>query len=113
MSAQRKPTYPVVKISPASHAKLQALAANENRPMGEIVNELIDRYEREAFWRAVNASVERLRADPVAWQEYKAEIALLEGGSMDGLEDEEPYFTPEEVEAIRAEARAAGLSASR
>ena len=41
-----------------------------------------------------------LRADPVAWQEYQDEIRLLEGGSMDGLEAEEPYYTAAEVEEI-------------
>ena len=81
MSAQRKLANPAIRISPASHAKLQALAANEDRSMADIMNELIDRYEREAFWREVNASVERLRA--------------------------------EEVEEIRAEARAAGVPSSR
>jgi hypothetical protein len=35
----------------------------------------------------------RLRADPVAWKEYQDEAKLFEGGSMDGLEHEEPYDT--------------------
>lgn len=43
-----------------------------------------------------------LNADPMAWQDYQNEIALLEGGSMDGLEDEPPYFSAEELEEIRA-----------
>ena len=69
--------------------------------MGEIVTDLVARYERDRFWTRVNESVERLRADPVAWKDYQDEIAFFEGGSMDGLEREEPYFTPEEEQEIR------------
>jgi hypothetical protein len=105
MAALSKASAPVVKLKPATHAKLQELAKSEDRPMGAIVTELVERYAREQFWREANASVERLRADPVAWKDYKDEIALFEGGSMDGLEDEPPYVTPEEEEAIRAAAR--------
>ncbi len=100
MCAMRKSSSPVVKISPSSHLKLQELAKHEQRPMGEIVNDLVDRYEEEQFWMRVRGQLERLKADPVAWQEYIEEIALLEGGSMDGLEDEDPYYTPEELEEI-------------
>jgi hypothetical protein len=59
--------------------------------------------EQDAFWRDVNDAIEKLRADPVAWKDYLDEVALFEGGSWDGLEDEEPYYTREEEGAIRAE----------
>ncbi len=41
-----------------------------------------------------------LRADPVAGKDYQDEFALLEGGSMDGLVDEDPHYTTEEVGEI-------------
>lgn len=103
MATLRKTPPAVVKISPASHVKLQDLAKTEQRPMGEIVNELIERYELDQFWKQAHAAVERLRADPVAWKDYKDEISMLEGGSMDGLENEAPYYTAEEEEEILAE----------
>ncbi len=56
--------------------------------------------ENETFWREVEESTARLRADPDAWQEYQREIRLLEGGSMDGLEDEEPYYSDAEWEEL-------------
>jgi predicted DNA-binding protein len=102
MSAERKLSASVVKLPATTHAKLQELSKAQHRPMGEIVTELVERYERERFWDEVEASVARLKADPVAWQDYQDEIALLEGGSMDGLEQEPPYFTAEELEEIRA-----------
>jgi hypothetical protein len=104
MTAQRKPASPVIKISPISHAKLQALAATENRSMGEIANELIDRYDEEQFWTRVRAQLARLKADPVAWNDYMQEIAEWDAMGSDGLENEEPYYSTEEEEEILANA---------
>jgi hypothetical protein len=95
-------TSAMVKITSQTHAKLQEISRAQHRPMGEIVTDLVERYEREQFWKGVTEDLERLRADPVAWQDYQDEIALFEGGSMDGLEDEPPYYTAAELEAIRA-----------
>lgn len=81
-----------------------ALAAEENRSIGRIIEDAIHRYEREKFWQGVNEDYARLRADPVAWKAYRDDIAIFEGGSMDGLENEGPYYTPDEEAAIRAEA---------
>lgn len=102
MSAMERSTVAVVKIKTSTHAKLQEIARAQHRPMGEIVTDLVERYEREQFWRGVTEDLERLRSDPAAWKNYQDEIALLEGGSMDGLDDEPPYFTPEQEEEIRA-----------
>ncbi|MGD9714793.1 MAG: hypothetical protein AB7V46_22435 [Thermomicrobiales bacterium] len=55
---------------------------------------------RESFWQQVEQSVERLTADPVAWQDYQEEVRFFEGGSMDGLVDEEPYYSESEWEEI-------------
>lgn len=99
----------MVKVHPQTHAKLQEIARDEHRPMGEIVTDLVERYERERFWQGVTEDLERLRADPVAWRDYQDEIAFFDGVALDGLADEPPYFTPAEEEAIRARhARAQG-----
>ncbi len=69
----------------------------------------LTRYEREKLWESVQEDSARLRSDSVAWKGYLDDIAVFEGGSMDGLEDQRPYYTPEEEEEIRAEhARAQG-----
>ena len=62
-----------------------------------------NREQQKRFWTAVHEDFSRLRSDPTAWQAYQDEIVLFEGASMDGLEDEPPYFTPDEEEEIRAE----------
>jgi hypothetical protein len=102
MAEPKRSSPPAVKLKPAMHAKLQELARSEERPMGDIITDLVDRYQEERFWKELDASVEALRADTVAWKDYQDEIRLFEGGSMDGLEDEDPYYSPEEEEAIRA-----------
>ncbi|HWV35862.1 MAG TPA: hypothetical protein VNZ55_09515 [Thermomicrobiales bacterium] len=105
MAALRKPAATVVKLKPETHAKLQEIAKTTHRPMGEVVSELVERYEREKFWQEANASMERLRADPVAWKAYQDELAIWDQTAGDGLENEEPYYTPEEERDILANAQ--------
>ncbi len=107
MAALRKSTATVVKLKPATHAKLQEIAKTTHRPMGEVVSEMVERYEREKFWAEANASMDRLRANPVAWKDYQDEIAIWDQTAGDGLENEEPYYTPEEEREILANAQRA------
>ena len=92
-----------VRVDDRLHARLREIAQDEHRPIGQVIEEAIEGYERKKFWQAVNESVDRLRADPDAWRAYQDEVALFEGGAMDGLEHEEPYYTPEEEEMIRGD----------
>lgn len=104
MRATSKPPTVPVKVSAKNHARLREWAKEDRRSMSDIVNDLIEQHERERFWDGVREDYERLRRNPAAWKDYQDEIALYEGASMDGLEDEEPYYSPEEEEEIRAEA---------
>jgi hypothetical protein len=92
-----------VRVDDKLHAALREIAGEERRSIGQVIEVAIAQYKLEKFWRDVDASVERLRANPVAWREYREEIAFFEGGSMDGLEEEEPYFNQDELEEIRVE----------
>lgn len=58
---------------------------------------------KHQFWQRARESVERLKADPVAWQSYLDEIATWDGMADDGLAGEMPYYTPEEEAEIEAE----------
>jgi hypothetical protein len=58
---------------------------------------------KREFWERAAATVERLKADPEAWQGYLDEIAEWDALAGDGLENEEPYYTPEEEAEIEAE----------
>ena len=110
MAALRKSQTETITVPASTHARLQEIAREEARPVGEIVTDLVERYEDAQFWRAYTEALERLRKDPVAWQEYQDELRLFDGVIGDGLKDEEPYFTPEELEEIRAELAATAQS---
>lgn len=86
-----------VRVEPKLHATLRELSAAEQRSIGQIIEDAIARYQKERFWQAMHDGFARLRADPVAWDEYQGEAALWDSMSGDGLEDEEPYFTEEEA----------------
>jgi len=86
-----------VRVEPALHKKLRALSAAEHRPISQVIEDAIDRYEKDKFWAELYEGYARLRADPVAWREFQDEAALWDSVSGDGLEDEEPYFTQEEA----------------
>ena len=98
----------IIHVDEKVHNALRKMSESESRPIGQIVGDLVDRYEKEQFWKGIQEDYARLRADPVAWKDYQDEVALFEGGSMDGLEDEPPYYTPEEEEEIRAYAKSQG-----
>lgn len=93
----------VVKIKPKTHAALQEISRDENRPMGEIITDLVERYERERFWRTAAADLDRLRADASSWEGYLSESRELDRLANEGLAEEPPFFTPEEEDEIRAE----------
>lgn len=85
-----------VRVPQATHQRLRCLAEKRGRPIGEVIDEAARKLEDADFWAEVDASYERLYADPVARAEYEAEIAIFEGTLMDGLEDY-PYEGIEEL----------------
>src|SRR3954454_6674589 len=98
----------VVRIDERTLATLRVLAEREHKPIGQIVKDLVDRQETEQFWRDLHAGYARLQANPSAWQEYLNEASIFEGASMDGLNDEEPYYSPEEEAEIEQYAKSQG-----
>ena len=77
-----------VKIPTNSHATLTRLAAEQQRSMGEILTDLIERERRRLFLEGANCDFARLRANPEAWADYRAEHQSMEGTLMDGLTDD-------------------------
>ena len=98
----------VVRVDERTYATLRALAEQEKKPIGQIVTELVDRQETERFWREMREGYARLQADSTAWQDYLREARFFEGASMDGLREEEPYYSPEEVAEIERYAKSQG-----
>lgn len=98
----------VIRVEEKTHATLRSWSDEQDKSIGMVVSDLVEQQQRARFWRQVHDDYARLQSDPLAWKEYRDEVALLEGGSMDGLENEEPYYTPQEEEEIRAHARSQG-----
>jgi hypothetical protein len=90
----------IVRIDEHTYAKLRERAQQQHKPIGQIVSELVEAQETERFWREMREDCERLRTDSDGWSAYQAEVTLFEGGSMDGLEQEDSYYTPEEEAEI-------------
>ena len=86
-----------VRVDPRLHEKLRALSAAEQRSISQVIEEAIDRYQKEKFWAAMHEGFARMRSDSEAWGEYQDEAALWDRMSGDGLADEEPYLTEEEA----------------
>ncbi len=64
--------------------------------MTDTAEQRIDAFDRQEFWDLAYEQLARLKPDPVAWQEYLDEIDVFDVLAGDGLEGEEPYYTPEE-----------------
>ena len=92
-----------VRVEDKLAATLRELASEERRPIGQVIEDAVTQYQKAKFWKGVHEDFVRLRADPAAWADYEEEIEFFMGVSKDGLEDEPPYYTPEEEEEIRAE----------
>jgi hypothetical protein len=85
-------------------AKLQEIARGEKRPMREVITDLLDRYDEEQFWARVRQQIADLKAVPNAWKDYLDETAAWDTLSGDGLEEEEPYYSPEQEREILRDA---------
>jgi predicted transcriptional regulator len=73
-----------IRVSKEAHETLKLLAKEERRSIGAVIADAVEGYRKQKFWASVNESVERLRADPAAWQDYQDEIAFVEGRSTGG-----------------------------
>jgi hypothetical protein len=71
-----------VRVAPKLHAKLRALSETEHRSISQIIEEAVDRYQKEIFWKAMHESFARLRSDPEAWREYQEEATLWDSVSQ-------------------------------
>ena len=76
-----------VRISDRDHRRLRALAAAEGVPLQTILEQAIDLYRRQRFFRELDEGYASIWADPDAAAEESAERALWDLTLGDGLED--------------------------
>ncbi|MGB3306051.1 MAG: hypothetical protein WBA63_07685 [Thermomicrobiales bacterium] len=104
MAVNNRARSATIKIQAETHRKLQEIARSEDRPMGEVVTRLADEYEHQRFWHEAREQIARLKADPVAWKGYLDEMAEWDGMPNEVLDQEEPYYSPDEEREILADA---------
>ena len=76
-----------VRVSEHTHELLHKLAAATGEPLQKVLERAVENYRRQQFYAEFNAAYERLRADPVAWDEELAERAAWDVTLADGLDD--------------------------
>lgn len=79
---------PNIRISPQSKATLRMLAQHEGKPMQTVLDQAIEQYRRDSFFRELDEGYARLQADPQAWQEELDERQLWDSTLADGLDRE-------------------------
>jgi hypothetical protein len=77
-----------VRIEPAAHAALREIARDGHMSLTEALTRAVEAYRRQMFLAGVASDFAALRADEGAWAEERAERALWDQTSADGLEDE-------------------------
>ena len=81
-------TTQVIRVPAKTHARLKQLAAEQARPIGDIIDDLLDEANRRWFFAGLAEDFRRLREDPVEAADYDAEMRLWETTLGDGLADE-------------------------
>lgn len=81
-----RPATPMVKLKPHIHAQLQEIAREDDTSMGEVITYLVDRYQRERFWRGAERDLARLREDSPAWDSYRSDLDEWDATVADGLD---------------------------
>jgi hypothetical protein len=101
-----------VRVQAETHAVLRDLAGRLHTSMAQVLADAVEQYRRKVFWDEYDRAIERLMADPEAWEAYLAEGRALEGTIADGLEPEdwEGWFAPDEPD--ESERRDANVSAA-
>jgi predicted DNA-binding protein len=77
-----------IRVPARTYDRLKGLARAAGKPMSAVLEEAVERYEADRFFRDADAAYQRLRADPEAWKQELAERSLLEQTLQDGLEEE-------------------------
>lgn len=89
-AARRRSPTRTIRLRSEDYARLHDLAAKQQQTIAQVVADLVKQQEQQEFARRFTQSVERLRADPEAWADYRREFMEWENATVaDGLETEE------------------------
>lgn len=77
-----------IRVPARTYDRLKGLARAAGKPMSAVLEEAVERYEADRFFRDADAAYQRLRADSEAWNQELEERSLLEETLQDGLKEE-------------------------
>jgi len=92
-----------VRVNDELHATLRELSDQEERPIGDVIADAIEQYQKARFWDRVRGEYELLRTNPEDWADYQSETALWDSLASDGLGAEPPFYSPDEEAELDAE----------
>jgi hypothetical protein len=75
----------MVRINPATHRALAALAEQSNCSLQQALEEAIEQQRRRLLLARANAGYARLRANKKAWHNWKRELQQLDATLGDGI----------------------------
>ena len=77
-----------IRVPARTYDRLKGLARAAGKPMSVVLEEAVERYEADRFFRDADAAYQRLRTDSEASKQELVERSLLEQTLQDGLEEE-------------------------
>jgi hypothetical protein len=77
-----------IRVPVGTHTRLQRIAREEARPIGQVIDAMLDDFEKRRFFAGLAEDFARLQADPEAWADYEAEMSAWDVTLRDGLGDE-------------------------
>ncbi len=80
-----------VDISDNSQKLLSELVLTTGQTAADVVQQALDAYRRQVFFKKVNEGYADLRADPASWAAYQAEFKEWESLTNAGLEQDEHW----------------------
>jgi predicted transcriptional regulator len=82
------PTTTTIRVPTATRERLQRLASEQSRPIGRVIDALLDDYDKRAFFAGLGEDFARLYADPEARKSYEEEVAAWDATLKDRLDDD-------------------------
>ena len=79
------PATATIRVTPETRDRLNRISDERGISAGELVDELARLAEDRTLLDAVESHYDELRADPKAWELYRAEVIAWEATAADGL----------------------------
>lgn len=78
----------MLRVQDDVYKEIKELSEQGGLPMSHVVAKAIEEYKRVLFFDDLDTAFTRLKTDPAAWADEKAERAESETTLMDGIRDD-------------------------